>query len=157
MNNFQSADSQNRAEQILRIGRIAEIDNPNRLVRIQSAELLSDWIPWKGRIGNNYIAWTPPRKGTQVLTASPSGDYSQAIIVMVLYTDDLNSPSTDADVDMIKFNDGTIIKKDSKIILIDTPCAVQINSPSLTHNGVNIGSTHKHVSPESKNDTSTPH
>ncbi len=125
---FEAADSQNRAEQILRLGTIAKIDNANRLVRIQSAELLSAWIPWIGRVGNNYIAWTPPRIGTQVLTASPSGDFSQAIIVQVLYTDSLNSPSTDAGTDIIQFNDGTIIKKSADSLTIDTPCAVNIKS-----------------------------
>ncbi len=127
MQQFQQHDSQNRAEQILRLGTIEQIDNKNRRVKIRSAELLSGWVPWIGRIGHNYKAWTPPKKGTQVLTASPSGDFSQAIIVQVIYTENLNSPSTDEDVDIIEFNDGTVIKKDSHSITIDTPCALSIN------------------------------
>ncbi len=128
MQDFNLNDALNRAEQTLRLGTIAEIDNDKRLVRVQSAELLSNWIPYPASIGHNFIAWTPMRKGTQVMLGCPSGDFAQAVILQVLYTDELNSPSTDEAVDMIEFTDGTVIKKDAEMLTIDTPCAVKINT-----------------------------
>lgn len=126
--NFETADSQGRAEGIIRLGTIAEVDNANRKVRVQSAELLSGWLPYPTAMGNNFIAWTPMRIGQQVVVGCPSGDFAQGLILQTLYTDSLNSPSIDAGTDMIQFNDGTVIKKDAGGITISTPGNIDINA-----------------------------
>ncbi len=126
--NFETADSQGRAEGILRLGTVAAVDNEARKVRVKSAELLSDWLPQPAQIGNNFIAWTPMRVGTQVVVGCPSGDFAQGVILQVLYTDALNSPSTAGDTDLIQFNDGTVIKKDGGGLTISTPGNIDINA-----------------------------
>lgn len=127
MNNFHQADSDARLQQTLIIGTISEVDNANRCLRVQSSELTTGWLPYPATIGNNFIAWTPMRVGTQVLLACPSGDLTQAIIVSILYTDNLAPPSNDPAVDIIQFNDGTVIKKDASTITVSSPCALDIN------------------------------
>ncbi len=161
--NYELAQALARIDGLIRIGTVAEIDNAKRQVRVKSAELLSDWIPWPATISHNFRIWIPPRKKTQVLLVCPSGDFAQAMIAQAFYTDDLNSPSTDENTDMIEFNDGTVIKKDSEKLTIDSPCHIEITAPdatlntdttingnlavngsSLTHNGTNCGDTHTH-------------
>ncbi len=97
-------------QNLLRLGTIAQVDHAARKVRVQSGDLLTEWLPMPADIGRNYKRWRPLRTGTQVLIACIGGDPAQAVIVQILYTDALNSPSTDPDVDLIQFDDGSYIE-----------------------------------------------
>ena len=99
---------------LIRIGQVAEVDLSNAFVRVQCGENLSSWIPMPASVGKNFIAWTPMRIGQTVTLACPSGDLAQARIIGTGYTvDDVPAPSDNADIDLIKFNDGTFIEYDS--------------------------------------------
>lgn len=108
-----TADLTRRLDNLIRLGTIAETDHEARLLRIQSGELLTDWLPWPTEMGRNYRRWRPLRIGTQVVLACPSGDPAQALIIGMLYSDALDSPGTDEHQDLIEFDDGTRIQYDS--------------------------------------------
>lgn len=108
-----AAELNRRLENLIRLGTIAQVDHAARTLRVQSGGLLTNWLPWPADIGRNYRRWRPLRIGTQVVLACPSGDPAQAVIVQVLYTDALNAPSSTPSMDLIEFEDGTVIEYDS--------------------------------------------
>ncbi len=112
---FTLSDLFRRIENVIRIGTIAELDHDKKRLRIQSGELLTDWLPWPASITNNYIHYKTLRINTQVIIASPSGDPAQALIIGQLYSTEIVPPSTgdddtDAITELVHFDDGTIIE-----------------------------------------------
>lgn len=98
---------------LLCLGTITEVDHAGRRVKLDLSGRATGWLPYPAEIGANFIRWRPLRAGIQVLAACPSGDPANAIIVQILYTDALPPPETGADVDVIRFGDGTTIRHDS--------------------------------------------
>jgi phage baseplate assembly protein V len=105
-----TADLNRRIESLIRLGTIAQVDHGARKLRVQTGGLLTGWLPWPAEVGRNYRRWRPLRTGTQVVLACPSGDPAQAVVIGVLYTVALDAPSTDPDVDLILFDDGSRIE-----------------------------------------------
>jgi phage baseplate assembly protein V len=140
-----TADLNRRIESLIRLGTIAQVDHAARKLRVQTGGLLTGWLPWPAEVGRNYRRWRPLRTGTQVVLACPSGDPAQAVVVQILYTDLVNSPSTDPDLDVIQFDDGTVIQYDSGSshltadcvgnVTVKTPTLVTIDSPQTTVTG----------------------
>lgn len=114
-----TADLNRRLENLLRLGTIAEVDHAARKVRVQSGELTGNWLDWPAEIGRNYKRWRPLREGTQVLIGCISGDPAQAQIIGMLYTDAIASPSTDEEIDLIQFDDGSYIKHNHTARLLE--------------------------------------
>jgi phage baseplate assembly protein V len=128
-----TAEILRRLQNIIRLGTIAEVNNAARLLRVQSGDLLTNWLPWPAEVGNNFIRWRPLALGTQVVLACEGGEVEQAVIIGMLYTNSLNSPSTNHAVDMVRFNDGTTIQHDSSSshTTVDSAGDVSVISPSL--------------------------
>lgn len=136
-----TAELNRRLENLLRLGTIAEVDEDARVLRVASGALTTDWLPWPADIGRNYKRWMPLRLGTQVILGSISGDPAQALIIGMLYTEALNSPSTDPDIDLIAFDDGTLVQHNSNShkttissagdVEIISPSQVTLNCPTL--------------------------
>lgn len=110
---FDTAQLFRRFENLIRIGTIADVDYHGKRLRVQSGELLTDWLPCPAEIGRNFKHWRPLRKDTQVVLACPSGDPAQALIISILYSSQLDAPSTDQSIDLIQFDDGTELYYDS--------------------------------------------
>lgn len=104
------ADVNRRIESIIRFGTIAEVDHAARKLRVKTGGLLTAWLPWPADVGRNYRRWRPLRQGTQVVLGCPSGDPAQAVILQILYTTAINTPSTDPAIDLIEFDDGSYIQ-----------------------------------------------
>lgn len=134
----------------LKIGTVAETDPVKRKIRIQTGEIKTGWLPWPADIGHNYRRWKPLRIGQQVVLGSPSGDLRNALVIAELYDNANPPPSNKEDEDVIKFDDGSIIKKDPQgftleirgDITIKTTGKIILESTSLLHNGKNVGDTH---------------
>lgn len=107
----QISDLARRFENLLALGRVAEVDGQR--VRLEIAGRPTGWLPVPADIGANYRRWRPLRVGTQVLAGCPSGDPAQAVIIQILYTDALPPPSDAATLDVIEFNDGARVAYDS--------------------------------------------
>ncbi|WP_241086855.1 phage baseplate assembly protein V [Candidatus Vondammii sp. HM_W22] len=82
-------------------------------MRVKSGELLTDWLPWPAEIVRNFKHWRPLRTGIQVVLECPSGDPAKALIIFILYSSQLDALSTDQNIDLIQFNDGTELYYDS--------------------------------------------
>lgn len=105
-----TADINRRLENLIRLGTIHQADHAARKIRVKSGGLITGWLPWPAEIGRNYKRWRPLRIGTGVILACASGDPAQAQLVGMMYTDNFGSPSTDADIDVIQFDDGSTIE-----------------------------------------------
>jgi phage baseplate assembly protein V len=107
MNN---ADIERRLENLLRIGTISAVNHQDKLVKVSTGKLVTQWLPWPADIGKNYIRWRPLRLNTQVILACISGDPAQATIIGTLYSNDLTPLSCDPNIDVIAFDDGSFIE-----------------------------------------------
>jgi phage baseplate assembly protein V len=134
MNN---ADIERRLENLLRIGTISAVNHQERLVKVSTGKLITQWLAWPADIGNNYIRWRPLRLNTQVIIACISGDPAQASIIGMLYSNDLNSPRVDDHIDVIQFNDGSHIQYDSQVHKLTLKCVgdVLVDTPETTFTG----------------------
>ena len=164
---FRQSDDARALNLMVRLGTLYELDyeaTPPR-ARIQSGELITDFVPLPEEIGRNFRRWRPCRAGTQVVFACPSGDTRQAIILALYNTLDIPQPETDPGTDLILFEDGTELRKDGTQLLIDSAVPVTIRAPqitldgdvlvtggnltkqggSVTHDGVVIDKTHVHL------------
>ena len=104
-----TAELNRLTQNLIRIGTIAVVDHAARRLKVASGKLLTAWLDWPAEIGRNYKRWQPLRIGTQVILACPGGDPAQAIIIGMLYSNSHPSPSTDPDIDLIQFDNGSFI------------------------------------------------
>lgn len=107
------SDLMRRLENLIIIGTIDTLDHPGRRLRVQSGDMLTDWLPWPAAIGRHHRRWHPLREGQQVILACPSGDPAQAVIIGQLYSNPLPPPSTADDLDIIEWDDGSYISYNS--------------------------------------------
>ncbi len=105
-----TADLARLIENLIRIGTIAVVDHSACKLKVQSGNLLTNWLDWPADIGRNYKHWRPLRLGTQVILSCPGGDPAQALIIGMLYSDAQSTPNTDPDIDQITFDDGSFIE-----------------------------------------------
>ncbi len=59
---------------VLRFGTVAEVDLARARCRVQSGELLTDFVPWLVPRAGETIEWSAPSVGEQVILLSPGGD-----------------------------------------------------------------------------------
>ncbi|MBY0445835.1 MAG: phage baseplate assembly protein V [Burkholderiales bacterium] len=105
----QTAEHSRILESMIRIGTVAEVDHTNALCRVQSGELLTDWLPWLAPRAGNVRVWSPPSIGEQVLLFSQSGEVGAGVVLSGLFSDAFTPPSHDASVTCVAFPDGALI------------------------------------------------
>lgn len=98
---------------LIRIGTVACIDNATQRIRVQSGDILTDWLPWPAEIGRNYRRWRPLRIGQQLVLACASGALDNACVIAMLYDHANPPPATSDTLDIIEFEDGATIAYDS--------------------------------------------
>ncbi|WP_076461582.1 phage baseplate assembly protein V [Marinobacterium stanieri] len=130
---MKTADINRRLESLIRLGTIAQVDHAARRLRVKTGDLLTGWLPWPAEVGRNFRRWRPLREGAQVVLACPSGDPAQAAIIGMLYTQSLDRPSADPDVDLIEFEDGTRLEYNSHSHHLNAECVGDVTIVSPTH------------------------
>ncbi|GAA0586938.1 phage baseplate assembly protein V [Halomonas salifodinae] len=157
---------------LIRTGTIAAVDHQAARVRVKSGELLTDWLPWiEGRAGTTRD-WNPPTEGEQVVVFSPGGDPAAGVVLTGLFSDAHPAPTALPELCRRIFPDAALFEYDHKtsVLRIKLPGRIEIEAPGgtswlgniahqgdmarqgsyaqaggeLTHNGTNIGDTHKH-------------
>ena len=78
---------------VVRFGKIAEVDCDLKLVRVKVGGNLTDWRPWLAQRAGLDQTWWPPTVGEQVVLLSPEGDFNQSIILMGSYSSLGTAPS----------------------------------------------------------------
>lgn len=107
-----TAELNRRIENLIRIGTIAEVDHVAHRVRVESGELLTDWLKWRtGRAGTTR-SWSPPTIGEQVMILSPSGELGNGIVLPSIFSDAHDAPSDSPTEHVMLFPDGARIAYD---------------------------------------------
>lgn len=109
---LQLADLARRVANMIRTGRVADVDHAGPRVRVQSGDLLTEWLPWQTRRAGNTRTWDPPTIGEQVMILSPSGEPAAGIVIPALYCHDHPAPDASPNTHVIQFPDGAIIGYD---------------------------------------------
>lgn len=112
MSSYELAELQRKLANMIQITTITEVDHARRKLRVLVGADNSAELPWPAAIGRNWKRWTPLRKGQQVVIACPDGNPAQAVLIGNLYRDGIDSPATDADLDVIEFENGARIEHD---------------------------------------------
>lgn len=106
---LQLADLARRVANMIRTGRVAEVDHAAARVRVQSGDILTEWLPWQTHRAGNTRTWNPPTIGEQVMILSPSGEPAAGMVIPALYCQDHQAPDTSPDTHVIEYPDGAII------------------------------------------------
>ncbi|MGX2968012.1 phage baseplate assembly protein V [Ursidibacter sp. B-7004-1] len=132
-----------RLDNLLRLGTIAEVDYAKALVKVQSGNILTDWLPWVTFRAGTTQSWSPPTTGEQCLVLAVSGELTTAVVLVGLYTQ--NAPSQSPDEHCIKFADGMELKynqasghltvKNCKTANIQATSSITADTPSFTCTG----------------------
>ncbi len=85
------AEIERRLRNVVRYGKVEEVDYDKGLVRIKDGNLLSGWMPWHDT-GGAIKTWTPPSKGQVAVMFSPSGDIAQGIAFAGQFSNENRAP-----------------------------------------------------------------
>jgi len=144
------AELERRFSGLMRPGTVEEVDPAKQIMRLNFGEsedgkpFLSPWIPY-AQIAGALKVHTPPSKGQQFTLLSPSGDWQQALTfgqVKGTIKDKLFAT---------KVGDTLVEQTDSKVTITVGGVTMEISASGVaitggrvSHDGLNIGSTHKH-------------
>ena len=150
------ADLERRFAGVVRHGTVEEVDPAKQIVRVKFGEdkdgkpFLSPWVPY-AQIAGALKVHTPPTKGQQMSTLSPSGDWMQAVALPMHWSDANPSPSKNGDENVATYGNVRITVKDDLVQVIVGGTKVSISSAGVKieggrveHDGKNIGKDHKH-------------
>ncbi|MTC57448.1 MULTISPECIES: phage baseplate assembly protein V [Providencia] len=95
---------------IFRQGVVTEVDLDTSCCRVQSGELVTDWIRWLVyRAGESRSYWAPT-VGEQVLIGAMGGELTTGFVLGSLYSNDNPAPSHSANALNHTFSDGAVIE-----------------------------------------------
>ena len=101
-----------RIENIIRFGTVHSVDHAAVRVRVQTGNLVSQWLPWLERRAGNTTTWDPPTVGEQCVVFSPSGEPAGGIVFYGMSSDLVPPPSHAAEKHVIRFPDGATFSYD---------------------------------------------
>lgn len=96
-------------ENLIRLGKIEEIDLSGKCCRVRTGKLLTNWLPWLTLRAGTTRTWNPPTVGEQVMVLSPSGELGAGIVLTGLFSTDNPAPSDSAAEHITDYPDGARI------------------------------------------------
>ncbi len=108
-----TADILRRLENLIRPGTIAELDPAAARVRVSAGGLLTDWLPWFARAGEDR-EWDAPSVGEQCMLLSPSGDPALGVALIGLYSAQRPAPHSDPKRHSRTYRDGAVVEYDTE-------------------------------------------
>jgi phage baseplate assembly protein gpV len=130
---FRLAELERRVRNIVRYGRVAEVDAAKGRVKVIDEELgggegksiTTDWLPW-AEIGGAFKTWTPPSVGQQVAVISPSGNLGQGLVLPNAFSEQFPPPSDKGDEHVMTVGETRITVKGDE---------VRFSSPKIVFEG----------------------
>lgn len=99
---------------MIRVGRVIELDEANARVKLAVGGLTTDWLPWGADRAGKTRKWSPPQVGEQIMMFSPFGDSAQAVAGMSIYQDEFAAPAKSKDQETTVYPDGSKVDYNSK-------------------------------------------
>lgn len=106
------AELQRLQGNLIRLGTVAQVDLDRALCRVQTGDILTDWLPWLAARAGDTIEWSAPSPGEQVLLLSPGGDTHGALVLRGIYSNAHPAPAAAAARHLVRFADGAVIEYD---------------------------------------------
>lgn len=100
-----TAEQQRRLHNIATIGTVFAINASDQTMRLTVGDNQTDWLPIPALAAGQVSVWRCPSVGEQFLLISLSGDLTNAIPVLSLYSDTNPSPSNNPNEIRIRYND----------------------------------------------------
>ncbi|MBR9651913.1 phage baseplate assembly protein V [Thalassovita aquimarina] len=141
-----------------RTGVVAEVDPAQGLARVRLQDgdrpFVTGWIPWAEPSAGANKTHNPPSVGQQVQVTSESGDLHDAVIQGSLNSDANGRPSVAGDEQVlasvgdvrisVSGGGSSIALSVGGVALTITASGFAFAGGQVTHNGTDIGDTHKH-------------
>ncbi|HBT3659674.1 TPA: phage baseplate assembly protein V [Klebsiella pneumoniae] len=102
-------------ENVVRTGRVTEIDEEKWRVRVQSGGLNPNWMRWTAQRAGAFKVWVPPSIGEQVWFLCLGGNTDIAIIGGSLYSDDNPAPGVSRNEMVVTAPDGATFRYDAEV------------------------------------------
>ena len=96
-------------ENLIRLGKIEEIDLSGKCCRVRTGKLLTNWLPWISPRAGTTRTWDPPTVGEQVMVFSPSGELAAGVVLTGIFSNAHPAPSSSAAEHVTEYPDGAII------------------------------------------------
>jgi len=134
---------------LIRTGVVSEIDTELALCRVQTGELVTDWLHWLTPRAGGARTWWAPSIGEQVLILSLGGELDTAFVLPAIYSDDFPAPSVSAQAYHIQFSDGAVMQYEPETGSLEVKQDgtmtgnISHSDGSLSSNGVTLH-PHKH-------------
>lgn len=110
---FEFSELQRMLANVVRVGRIVELDEAAARVKVTTGGLTTAWLPWGAARAGTTRSTSMPSVGEQVVLFSPFGDTAQAVVGFSLYQDDHPAASASKDKDATIYPDGSVVEYDS--------------------------------------------
>jgi phage baseplate assembly protein gpV len=137
-----------RHANLMRPGKVTEVDHAKGLVKVKVGDLDSQWVPWTETAGA-IKTWTPPSVGQQVHLFSPSGEPGQGWVMAAGFSDENTQPHDKGAEHKFVIGDTSVFLTGAKAVITATDIEfngkVQVNGTQIKHNTKNIGDDHKHT------------
>lgn len=142
-----------RANNMIREGKVTEVDYENGLAVVDAHGVISKPIPWLQQAGD-IVDWDPPAVGQRMVMFSPTGDIGRGFLLPGGYTDSVRQPhqsgqSWGRNLGGTKiFGDGSSYNVETGTFSIKANVVIEgnvtITGDVLTHNSKNVGHDHTH-------------
>lgn len=151
----QITELQRKNANSVRSGRVIDVDPANQRVIVDIGDennpLPTPWIRWPERAGARKT-WNPPAMGEEMTVFSPSGEISSRSRAFPGgFTDENAAPSGNGDAAIFTLGAvtctviaGGINATVGGVTLDLTGAGLSITGGKITHNGKDIGDSHKH-------------
>jgi phage baseplate assembly protein V len=110
---FEQSELQRQLANVIRVGRVVELDEAAARVKVTTGGLTTAWLPWGAARAGTTRSTSMPSVGEQVVLFSPFGDTAQAVVGFSLYQDDHPAASTSKDKQATIYPDGSTVEYDS--------------------------------------------
>ncbi|WP_313314550.1 phage baseplate assembly protein V [Stutzerimonas nitrititolerans] len=101
-----------RLDNLIRLGTIAAVDHAAARCTVKTGGLTVPNLPWQAQRAGSSRDWDAPTVGEQCILLSPSGEPSQGVVLVGLYSQQRPAPSKSANLRRRKYPDGAVIDYD---------------------------------------------
>lgn len=103
-----------RLNNMVREGRVVEVNAADKTCRIDANGLISAKVPWPQRAGK-FREWLPPTVGERVVMLSPTGEPGQGHVLWGGFSDQFQAPSQ-RDDEFLRVSDNTTVRQRDDLI-----------------------------------------
>lgn len=114
MSDFNLGEVQRQLANLIRVGKVVELDEANARVKVQASGLTTAWLPWAAARAGTTRTTSMPTVGEQVVVFSPYGDTAQGMVGFSLYQDNHPAASDSKDKHATDYPDGTRVEYNSQ-------------------------------------------